>query len=85
MLEYRLIHLAWPRAGDRFEIRSGLVGVDDRFHRVVHWMLDPASGRAWGAAEAVAVSLDLDARKMIPITPDAQARARARITQGLAL
>ena len=85
VLEYRLIHLAWPRAGDRFEIRSGLVGVDERFQRVVHWMLDPATGRAWGAAEAVAVSLDLDTRRMIPISAEAQAHARGRITPGLAL
>jgi acyl-CoA thioester hydrolase len=85
VLEYRLIHLAWPRAGDHFEIRSGLVGVDDRLHRVVHWMLDPLSGRAWGAAEAVAASFDLDTRKIVPIGTKARAHARERITPGLAL
>jgi acyl-CoA thioester hydrolase len=85
VLEYRLIHHAWPRAGDRFEIRSGLAGVDDRFQRVIHWMLDPATGRAWGAAEAVAVSLDLDSRKMIALSPEAQGNARRRIIPGLAL
>lgn len=85
VLEYRLLHLAWPRAGDRFEVRSGLVAVDERFQRVVHWMLDPATGRAWGAAEAVAACLDLDARKMIPIGAESRARARDKITPGLAL
>jgi acyl-CoA thioester hydrolase len=85
VLEYRLLHLAWPRAGDRFEIRSGLMGVEDRFQRVIHWMLDPVTGRAWGAAEAVAASFDLDTRKMIPISVEAQSRARERITPGLTL
>ena len=62
VIEYRLLHLAWPRAGDRFQIRSGLIEVNSRFQRLAHWMLDPVTGKAWGAAEAVAVSLDLDAR-----------------------
>ena len=85
VLEYRLIHLAWPRAGDRFEIRSGLVAIDERFQRLVHWMLDPATGRAWGTAEAVAASFDLDTRKLVPMSAAAVAAARARITPGLAL
>ncbi len=85
VVEYRLLHLAWPRAGDRFEIRSGLAEVGERSQRVVHWMLDPATGRPWGSAEAVAVSLDLETRRMIPLTPEAQARARERLVPGLAL
>ena len=85
VLEYRIAYLAWPRAGDRFVIRSGLAGVDSRTQRIVHWMLDPATGRAWGSAEAVAIGLDLDARKAIPISDADQARLRERITPGLAL
>jgi len=85
VLEYRLLHHAWPRAGDRFDIRSGLAGVDDRTQRVVHWMLDPASGRPWASAEAVAVSLDLDTRKIIPISDEAQASLRERIVPELSL
>ena len=61
------------------------VGVEDRFHRVVHWMVDPHSGRPWGVAEAVAASFDLATRKMVPISATARARARGRITPGLAL
>ena len=85
VLEYRIVHLAWPRIGDRFEVRSGVAGVDHRAQRMVHWMLDPASGKAWGTSEAVAISLDLDARKIITITLQAQAQIRTRITPGLAL
>jgi acyl-CoA thioester hydrolase len=79
VLEYRIAYLAWPTAGDRFEIRSGLAGVDARTTRYVHWMLDPVTGRAWGSALAVAVGLDLDARKIVPVDPEAQARLRTLI------
>ena len=85
VVEYRLIHLDWPHAGDRFEIRSGLVGISGNAQRIVHWMLDPASGRAWGSAEAVAVRLDLQARRMIPLDDDARELARAAIVPGLSL
>jgi acyl-CoA thioester hydrolase len=85
VLEYRLAHLAWPRAGDRFEIRSGVAGVDARAQHMVHWMLDPDTGKAWGTSVAVAISLDLDARKIIPISDEARERIRSRITPGLAL
>jgi acyl-CoA thioester hydrolase len=85
VVEYRLLHLDWPRAGDRFEIRSGLVGVEGNAQRIVHWMLDPASGRAWGSAEAVAVSLDLRARKLIPLDDAARARAMSARVPGLGL
>lgn len=85
VLEYRVAYLAWPRAGDRFEIRSGLAAVGDRTQNLVHWMLDPQTGRAWGTAEAVAIALDLEARKVIPISPDDQVRLRGRIVPGLTL
>ncbi|MBV8593299.1 MAG: thioesterase family protein [Caulobacteraceae bacterium] len=85
VLEYRLVQRAWPRAGDRFVIRSGLAGVDARTQRLVHWMLDPETGRAWGTAEAVAVALDLEARRVVPISEADQARLHEKITPGLAL
>ena len=85
VIEYRLVHRAWPRAGDRFEVRSGLADVDARVQRVVHWMLDPVSGEAWGTAEAIAVALDLDARKMIANSEEDQARMRTKVTPGLTL
>jgi acyl-CoA thioester hydrolase len=85
VLEYRVCYQAWPRAGDRFEIRSGLAGVDDRTQRLAHWLLDPDTGHSWGTAEAVAVALDLEARRIVPISPEDQAHLRGRITPGLSL
>lgn len=85
VLEYRVLHLDWPRAGDSIELRSGFAGVETRTRRVLHWMVDPVSGRAWASAEAVVISFDLDARKVVDIPPAAQAVYRAQLTPGLGL
>jgi acyl-CoA thioester hydrolase len=85
VLEYRLAQLAWPRAGDRVELRSGLVGADARTMRVVHWMLDPTTGRPWGTSEALAVTFDLDARKVVPISDAARAALGEKAVAGLGL
>ena len=85
VLEYRLIHHAWPAAGDRMELRSGLAGGDRRIRRLVHWLLDPDSGRPWGSAEAIAISLDLEARKIISLSDDEVARTNAVAIPGLGL
>ena len=84
-LEYRLIHLDWPRAGDRVEVRSGGSGGDARFRKLTHWLLDPNSGRAWGVAEAIAVAFDLETRKMITLSDEALAQAKSREIEGLTL
>jgi acyl-CoA thioester hydrolase len=84
-VEYRLVHHAWPRAGDRLEIRSGSAGGDARVRRLVHWMLDPDTGRAWGSAEAIAVSFDLATRKIVTLSDEELARAEADAVPGLGL
>ena len=85
VLEYRLIHHAWPRAGDRLELRSGVAGGDRRIRRLVHWLLDPDSGKPWGSAEAIAISLDLEARKIISLSDEDMARTEAAAIEGLGL
>lgn len=84
-LEYRLIHHAWPRAGDRLELRSGLAGGDARFRRMIHWLLDPDTGRPWGSAEAIAVSFDLETRKLITLSDEELARVEGDAVKGLGL
>jgi acyl-CoA thioester hydrolase len=85
VLEYRIAYLAWPRIGDRIDIRSGLVGTDARTMRVVHWMLDPTTGEPWGTSEAVAITFDLDARKVVPVSDAARAALARHEIAGLAL
>ncbi len=84
-IEYRLVHHAWPRAGDRLELRSGRAGGNAKFQRLVHWMLDPDSGRPWASAEAISVSLDLVARKLITLSDEELAQAKTTWVEGLAL
>jgi acyl-CoA thioester hydrolase len=85
VLEYRLLYLDWPRAGDHMQLRSGIAAVEDKTQRLVHWLLDPVSGGVWGSAEAVAVNLDLDARKIIPIAPEARAVLNEFVVEGLTI
>ena len=85
VLEYRIAYLAWPRAGDRVELRSGLVGTDARTMRVAHWMLDSATGEPWGTSEAVAITFDLDARKVVPVSDAARTALAENEVAGLAL
>lgn len=85
VVEYRVLHLDWPRAGESIELRSGFAGVEARTRRVMHWMVDPVSGRAWASAEAVVISFDLDARKVVDIPAAAQEAYRAQLTPGLGL
>jgi acyl-CoA thioester hydrolase len=84
-LEYRLVHFDWPRAGDRVELRSGSPGADARFRRLVHWLLDPATGRPWASAEAVVVSFDLETRKIISLDEAQLAAVNADAKPELAL
>jgi len=85
VLEYRLAYLAWPTVGDHIELRSGLRSVGDKTQTMVHWLLDPVSGQPWAVAEAVAVNLDLDARKVIPIAPAVRTALAPYISPHLSL
>jgi acyl-CoA thioester hydrolase len=84
-LEYRLLHFGWPRAGDRVELRSGLVGVEGRVRRMAHWLLDADSGRALGSAECIAADLDRATRQIAALSPQARAQAAAMAIPGLGL
>ena len=78
VLEYRLVFRKWPRAGDRFVIHSSLEKIGDKTHSLVHWVLDPEDGKAWATTQAVAVTFDLNTRKVIT-TPPGPMQALAKI------
>ena len=80
-LEYRLVYFDQPRAGDRIEMRAGLFGVDRKIARLRHWLLDPATGAAWAAAEGVSVNFDLDARRMVPLSPETVAALESLVVR----
>ena len=85
VLEYRLVYRNWPKAGDRFEIYSALARADAKTHSLIHWMVDPDTGHPWLTSEALAVTLDLEARKIVPSDPDHLAMLEKLAPRGLQL
>ncbi|MEM8616638.1 MAG: thioesterase family protein [Pseudomonadota bacterium] len=85
VLEYRLIYRHWPRAGDRLVLHSALADAAEKTHSLAHWVMDPDTGRAWVTSEAVAVTFDLETRKVIPTPPDQIEALEALAPRGLRL
>lgn len=85
LIEFQTVHVRWPRIGDGCEVRSALAGCTDRVTHSSHWLLDPETGAPWAAVRTVGIALDLDARRSIPLTAEAQAAYRAASVPGLAL
>jgi acyl-CoA thioester hydrolase len=85
LVEFQTVHTRWPRLADRCEVRSGLAGCTDRAFYAVHWLLDPDTGEPWAAVRAVGVPLDLEARRLVALTPPAQEAYRAASVPDLGL
>lgn len=84
LLEARIRVRGRPRAGDLFVIRSGLVAVNPTVRRLVHWVLDPVSGRPWWTTEGVAAMLDLQARRIRKLEEPRLAALKSVCRDGLA-
>lgn len=74
VLEARIHYHAWPRAGDLVETNSFIKAATPRTLHFVHRLGAPGGHPRWAEVEAVAVSLDLDARKAITVPPEFLAR-----------
>jgi acyl-CoA thioester hydrolase len=85
LIEFQTVHVRWPRVGDGCEVRSALAGCTERVTHSSHWLLDPETGAPWAAVRTVGIALDLDARRSIALTAEAQAAYRAASVPGLAL
>ncbi len=85
VLEYRLIYRKWPRAGDRFVIHTSLADVAEKTHTLSHWVMNPDTGEAYITSEAVAVTFDLETRKVIPTPPEQIAELEKLAPKGLKL
>lgn len=78
-LEYRFTSLGNLREGDLFEIYTGLQSVADKVLQVNHWVFNAITGEPVSIAEAVAISLDLETRKVVAFPPT----LRAHIAQSV--
>lgn len=85
LVEFQTVHVRWPRIGDGCEVRSALAGCTDRVTYSSHWLLDPETGSPWAAVRTVGIALDLDARRALPLTAEAQAAYRAASVPDLTL
>ncbi|KCZ92901.1 hypothetical protein HJO_08097 [Hyphomonas johnsonii MHS-2] len=85
VLENRLRYHRWPKAGDLFEIYTSLGGTAEKTHSLVHWMMDPATGKPWATSQVVAITLDLEKRKAMPTPPDMLAELETLAPRGLSL
>lgn len=79
VLEYRLDYLAWPNRGDLVSVHSGLIDVSDKTITLLHWLMDPLTGTPWCVCKALAVTLDLTARKIIANPPRAKVALEAML------
>ena len=77
LVEFYTVHTRWPRIGDGCEVRSGLAGCTDRVTHASHWLLDPQTGAPWAVVRTVGIALDLDGRRSVALTDEAQAAYRA--------
>lgn len=79
-----VIHVhRWPRAGDGYAIRSGLKSAGAKVRNIVHWVLEPGTGKPWWTMEGVAAPMDLDLRKLAVIDPETRAKVEAAVVPGL--
>jgi acyl-CoA thioester hydrolase len=77
LIEFHTVHVRWPSSGDTCEVRSALAGCSEKVTYASHWLLDPETGAPWAAVRTVGIALDLDARRSLPLTAEAQAAYRA--------
>ncbi len=82
-LEYRFHYHFYPKAGDVLTLRSGLKQVGPKTYTWCHWLFDLESGKCAGTAEAVAIALDLETRKAIPIPDEMRERLEGMVVSGL--
>lgn len=83
LLETRILPRRWPREGDGYVIRSGLKSVGPKVRNLVHWVLDPATGKPWWTMEGVAAPMDLDARKLVEPNAHFRALLDAAVVEGI--
>ncbi len=82
VLEYRMCHHQVLAVGGRYEIWSGVRNVSVKLQQFVHLLFDADDDTCVMSGEAVAVVLDLQARKAVEISPERRTRMQAyRVTE----
>lgn len=66
-VEYRFLYHNRPQMGDVFTVRSAVKSVSEKTYSFCHWLLDAETGTALATSEVVALPLDLEARRAVPL------------------
>ncbi|MFN3235739.1 MAG: acyl-CoA thioesterase [Pseudomonadales bacterium] len=77
VLEYRMNFFQQLRVGDRFQILSGVKAIAEKTQVFVHTLFNVDSGEMVTGSEALAISMDLVARRAIAIPEDKRQRMAA--------
>lgn len=84
-VEYRFIYRARPRAGDVLTLRSAVKAVSEKTYSFCHWLFDAETGTSVATAEVVAVTLDLQARRAVPVPPAVREALSSGLISGLSV
>ncbi|MDR3498907.1 MAG: thioesterase family protein [Parvibaculum sp.] len=82
-LEYRFHYHRYPRSGDVLKLLSGLKQVGPKTYTWCHWLFDLEQGDCVATSEAVAIALDLETRKAIPIPDEMREKLETLVVAGL--
>ena len=85
VLEARLCFRRFPSQGEGYVIRSGLKSATETVRTLVHWALDPVTGKPLWSMEAVACMLNLTTRRLDRVEPERLAQLQANAKPELAL
>lgn len=72
-----------PRAGDCYEICSGLMAANTHVRHICHWLLNPVTGRPWASMVGVACLFDLKARRLVKVPPAELPALQSKAINGL--
>ncbi len=69
-LEYKFDFFKYVTVGTHLKIKSGIQSMSNKTFVWKHWIFNVDTGKPVALASAVAVTMDLEARKSIPIPPE---------------
>ena len=81
VLEIRLNYIREVRSGAMLVARSTLTGLEGKTLTFTHFMFDAETGALVATGEAIAIMLDLDARKTVAFTDEERARLASQIRE----
>jgi len=74
VLEYRLLLHRRLHAGARFVHLAGIRGLGEKTQHIAHLLFDDTRGVLCASADAVAIAMDLESRRAVPIPPERRAQ-----------